>query len=172
MKYCKSSLFSIFLIIATISIIIAICGMLFRTFGDMNVIENFTIGDSDPIYPSSQILKQGSSPPMISSFDANIGNYSNSCSDGKYIPCPCNRNFKFAFRYSDGSFSNAGGDESGNGINATDCSGDGGYYNPTIVFMISNIDPSANQVYLLNSPTDSVNYVFSNVAPHDISSSS
>ena len=79
MKYCNSSLFSIFLIIATISIVIAICGLLFRTFGDKNVIESFTVGDSSDTYPSTQTLKQGSTAPVISSFDVNTGNYGSSC---------------------------------------------------------------------------------------------
>jgi len=171
MNHSKSSVFSIFLIIATISIVIAICGLVFRTFGDRNVIESFTIGDSSDIYPSTQVVSHGSSPPIISSFDANTGNYSSDCSGvGMYPVCPCNRNFKFAFRYSDGSFSLAGGDVNGNGINATDCSPTGGYFNPTIVFSISKIDKAAKQMYLLNSPVESDNYVFSNVAPLDITS--
>ena len=169
MKFSNSSLFSIFLVIATVSIVIAICGLVFRTFGDRNFIESFTVGDSSSTYPSTQMLKQGSSPPIISSFDANTGNYSSDCAkrDANLYPtCPCNRNFKFAFRYSDGSFSNPS-----DAFNASDCAGDGGYYNPTIVFSISNIDPTATKVYLLNSPVESDNYVFSNVAPLDITTS-
>jgi hypothetical protein len=45
MNYSKSSVFSIFLIIATISIVIAICGLLFRTFGDRSIIEGLVTTD-------------------------------------------------------------------------------------------------------------------------------
>jgi len=161
MKYCKSNLFSIFLIIVAVVIVVSIGGSIFRAVKQNSVYEGFSSSGPqyyDPSIPSPAVITNPNFAPT--------GNYSDTYNNGNNPACSaCNLDFAVVFQNTTTGYYSQTPVFLGN---ANDCSvydSFGGYCNPTITVNLSTPPPNNTQLVLLNSSPGANKWYVVNVQP-------
>ena len=146
MKFGKSNLFSIFLIIVAFVIVVSIGGLIFRTVKQSSVYEGYI--SSDPQYYDPSIptpVLSGTPPTNASDVSWAPGsNYANS-NTGKSVCTYCNTDFAVVFQNTTTGYFSQTPLIIGN---AGSCAG---YCNPTIYVSLNAPPPSGTQLVLLVS---------------------
>jgi len=151
MKYCKSNLFSIFLILVAIVIVISTIGLIFRAVKQSNVYEGFSSSSSsqyyDPTIPqpsiNSNVTPNGFAP---------LGTYSSDWSGNANSTCTSNQlDFAVVFQNSTTGYYSQTPAVLGTAYNSAYC-------NPNIYVALNASPPANTQLVLLNSITGANNW--------------
>ena len=146
MKYCKSNLFSIFLIIVAIVIVISTIGLIFRAVKQSNVYEGFSSSSSSQYYDPSIPQPSINSNVTPNGF-APLGSYSSDWPGNGNSTCTSNQlDFAVVFQNTTTGYYSQTPAVLGTAYNSSYC-------NPNIYVALNTSLPANTQLVLLNSIT-------------------